>query len=147
MPAIYCVVLAFILKTVPYDITLTPVWPALDYARNALVPIALITLGVQLSKTTFEFKNQDAYISAIIRLLASPIIALLVIYLLNLQGVIAQVVMITAALPTAVNTALIAMECENYPNFASQAVLISTLIGSLSLVLVIFLARLIFPVV
>lgn len=147
MPPIYFVVLAFVFKTVPYDITSTPIWPALEYAKNALVPIALITLGVQLSKTTFEFKNQDAYISAFIRLLASPLMALPVIYLLHLQGIIAQVVMITAALPTAVNTALIAMECDNYPDFASQAVMISTLIGALSLVLVIFLARLIFPVV
>jgi hypothetical protein len=147
MPAIYFVALAFIFKAVPYDIVSTPIWPALEYAKNALVPVALITLGVQLSQTTFEFKKLDGYISAFIRLLVSPILALLVIYLLNLQGIIAQVVMITAALPTAVNTALIAMECENYPDFASQAVMISTLVGALSLVLVIFLARLIFPVV
>lgn len=147
MPAIYCVILALLFKTVPYDLTLTPVWPALEYVKNALVSVALITLGVQLSMTTFELKNQDAYVSAFIRLLASPALALLVIYGLNLQGVIAQVVMITAALPTAVNTALIAMECENHPDFASQAVMISTLVGALSLVLVIFLARLIFPVI
>jgi predicted permease len=146
MPAIYFVALAFILKTVPYDMRLTPIWPALNYAKNALVPIALITLGVQLSKTTFEFKSKDIYISAIIKLLVSPVIALLVIYLLNLQGVIAQVVMITAALPTAVNTALIAMECDNHPDFASRAVLISTLVGSISLVLVIYLAGIIFVV-
>lgn len=147
MPAIYFVAMAFILKPVPYDLTLTSVWPALDYAKNAVVPVALITLGIQIAKTRFEISNKDAYISAIIRLLGSPVIALLVIYLLNLQGVIAQVVMITAALPTAVNTALIAVECDNYPDFAAQAVLLSTLIGSLSLVLVIFLARIMFPVV
>lgn len=146
MPAIYFVALAFILKTVPYDFTSMSVWPALEYAKNALVPVALITLGVQLSKTTFAFGNLDAYVSSFIRLLVSPAIALPIIYLLNLQGVIAQVVMITAALPTAVNTALIAMECENYPDFASQAVLISTLASAVTLVLVIFVARLIFPV-
>jgi predicted permease len=146
MPAIYFVVLAFVFKMFPYDITSTPVWPVLEYGKNALVPVALITLGVQLSKTTFQFKNLDAYISTAIRLLIGPLIAFPVIYLLNLQGVVAQVVMITAALPTAVNTALIAIECENYPDFASQAVMISTLMGALSLILVIFLARLIFPV-
>ncbi|HWQ75709.1 MAG TPA: AEC family transporter [Syntrophomonas sp.] len=146
MPAIYFVALAFILKTVPYDFTSVSVWPALEYAKNALVPVALITLGVQLSKTTFAFGNLDAYVSSFMRLLISPAIALPIIYLLNLQGVIAQVVMITAALPTAVNTALIAMEYENYPDFASQAVLISTLASAVTLVLVIFVARLIFPV-
>jgi predicted permease len=147
MPAIYFVALAFLFKKITYDISVTPVWPALEYAKNALVPIALITLGIQLSQTTFEFKNKDAYISAIIRLFISPIIAIFVIYLLNLQGVIAQVVMITAALPTAVNTALIAIEYNNYPNLASQAVLISTLLGSITLVGVIYLARIVFPLV
>lgn len=146
MPAIYCVVLAVILKTVNYDFTLTPVWPALEYAKNALVSVALVTLGVQLSMTTFALKNPDAFMSAFMRLLVSPVFALIVIYILNLKGVIAQVVMITAALPTAVNTALIAVECENYPDFASQTVMISTFLGALSLVLMIFLARLIFPV-
>ncbi len=147
MPAIYCVVLALVFKMVPYDITHMPVWPALEYAKNALVPIALITLGVQLSQTNFAFRNQDAYVSAAVRLLISPIMALLVIYSLHLNGVIAQVVLITAALPTAVNTALIAMECKNYPDFASQAVMISTLVGAVSLVAVIFSARIIFPVI
>ncbi|HRW13412.1 MAG TPA: AEC family transporter [Syntrophomonas sp.] len=147
MPAIYCVLLAVILKSVPYDITLSPVWPALEYAKNALVSVALITLGVQLSMTTFALKNPDAYMSALMRLLVSPVLALFVIHMLDLQGVVAQVVMITAALPTAVNTALIAVECDNYPDFASQAVMISTFLGALSLVLIIFLARLLFPVV
>ncbi|ABR49524.1 Auxin Efflux Carrier [Alkaliphilus metalliredigens QYMF] len=145
MPTIYAVPLALILKTIPYDMTQVAIWPALDYARNALVPTSLLTLGVQLSRTAFEFKNKEVYLSVIIRLLGGPILALIFIYLFGMNGIIAQVVMISSALPTAVNTALIAVEYDNYPDFASQAVMTSTLFSSVSLVFVIYMARMIFP--
>jgi len=146
MPTIYAIPLAFILKAVPYDMTKIPIWPALNYSRNALVPIALITLGVQLSRTAFEFKNKEIYLSAIIRLLGGPLFALLSIYLLHIEGIIAQVVIISSAAPTAVNTALIAVECDNYPDFASQAVMVSTILSAISLVFTIYMARVFFPI-
>lgn len=146
MPTIYAIPLAFLLKVVPYDFTNLALWPALNYARNALVPVALITLGVQLSRTAFEFKNKEVYLSVFVRLIGGPILALLFISVLRIEGVIAQVVMISSALPTAVNSALIAVEYDNYPDFASQTVMTSTLFSAGSLVFVIYMARLMFPV-
>ena len=102
-------------------------WPAVRYASNALVPIALITLGVQLAKTSFEFRNKDVYISNFIRLVGGPLIALAFIYLFGMKGIMAQTIMISSAVPTAVNSALIAVETDNHPDFASQVVMSSTL--------------------
>ena len=39
MPTVYMVPLAFLLKLVDYDITVLPIWPVLNYARNGLVPV------------------------------------------------------------------------------------------------------------
>ncbi|QNO13989.1 AEC family transporter [Alkalicella caledoniensis] len=146
MPTIYMIPLAFILKSFSYDFTQFALWPALEYARAAVIPLSLITLGVQLSKTQFEFKNKEVYISVLMRLVGGPIIALLFIYVLRIEGVIAQVVLISTAVPTAVNAALIAVECNNYPDFSSQTVMISTLLGSVSLVFVIYMAEILFPI-
>lgn len=55
MSSIYAIPLALILKYENVDITTTPLWNTLEYVKNGLVPIALITLGVQLSKTEFDF--------------------------------------------------------------------------------------------
>ena len=93
----------------------------------------------------FRISSKEVYLSVLVRLLGGPIIALFFIYLFQLRGVIAQVVMISSALPTAVNTALIAIEYDNYPNFASQAVVVSTLFAAVSLVFMIYIARIIFP--
>ncbi len=147
MPIIYMAPLAFILKFVPYDMTRLVIWPALNYAKEGLIAVALITLGIQLSRTSFELGNKEVYLSTAIRLLGGPIFAFFLISLFQVRGIVAQVVLISSGLPTAVNTALIAMEYDNYPDFASQAVITTTLFSAISLVFVIYLARTIFPVV
>lgn len=68
------------------------------------------------------------------------------IALWGLSGVAAQIMLIANAVPTAVNTALIAVECKNCPEFAAQTVMVSTLLSVLTLTFFIFLARLIYPV-
>lgn len=147
MPIIYAIVLAFIFKSLPYDITKLPIWPSLNYATNALVPISLLTLGIQLRRTPIEFKNIEVYLSSFIRLLVGPIMAIIFIGLFRLDGVIAQVVMISSSVPTSVNSALIAVEYDNYPDFASQAVMTSTLLSTISLAFVIYMARILFPII
>lgn len=146
MPAIYSIALAFLLKLIPYNLTNIPVWPSLTYMGDALIPVALITLGIQLSKTKFKLSNPDVYISNFFRLIISPTIALILIYILGLHGVMAEVLMIVLSGPTAVNAALIAVEYDNHPDFVSQAVLTSTLFCSITMTFVIYIARILFPV-
>jgi len=147
MPTIYMVITAIYLKTLSIDMTQTFIWPPLDYARNALVPVALISLGVQLSKTKFDLKNKEVYLAVLTRLLVGPILAVLFIHLFNIGGIMAQVFVIAMALPSAVNCVLIAVEFDNYPNFTSQVVMVSTLFSAVTLVVVIYMARIFFPVV
>lgn len=146
LPAIYFVIAAFIFKFIPYDLTQFPLWPALNYAKNGLISIALITLGVQLSHTKFKLKDPNVYLSVLTRLLLGPVIALFLVFVFGLDGIIAQVMIISAGLPTAVNTALIAVEFKNKPDFASQTVMVATLLSSITLTGVIYFATKMFPV-
>lgn len=146
MPAIYVIPIAFMLQWQHIDITATPIWPALNYLKNGLVPMALLTLGVQLAKTTFNFKNPEVHLSVFLKLFIGPVLALLFIYIFKFEGVIAQTVFIAHSVPTAVNTALIAVECNSYPDFASQAVMISTILSAITLTAAIYAARIMFPV-
>lgn len=65
---------------------------------------------------------------------------------INITGIAAKTLMISSSLPTAVNTALIAIERKNYPDFASQAVMSATLCSAITLVLVVYISRIIFSV-
>jgi len=146
MPTIYSITLAFILKAVPYDMTQLWIWPALRYAKNGLISIALLTLGVQLSRTKFDFTSKKVYLAVFCRLIIGPVIAFGLVKLFLLDGVMAQALIISSAVPTAVNTALIAVECKNHPDYASQVVLVSTLMCSVTLVAVIYAAAKLFPI-
>ena len=146
MPSIYVLPTVLILKGVQVDLTVTMIWPVLEYLKGGLVPMALLTLGIQLSKTAFDFKNIDVHISVFTRLVIGPILTLLFIYLWGFEGIVAQTILIAHAVPTAVNTVLNAVECDNYPDFASQAVMLSSLVSSITLTAAIYAARVIFPV-
>lgn len=146
MPSIYAIPLALLLKRFQVDLTPTPLWPTLLYLKGVLVPMALITLGVQLSKTEFDFKSIDVNIAVFTRLILGPILALILIYSFGFTGVIAQTLLISYSVPTAVNTALIAVEFDNYQTFASQEVLVSTIYSAITLTTVIYMARILFPV-
>jgi len=146
MPSIYAILLALLLKYFKVDVIKTPLWPALIYVKEGLVPMALLTLGVQLSKTEFDFGNIDVNIAAFTRLIIGPILALICIYIFGFSGVIAQTLFISYSVPTAVNTALIAVECDNKQNFASQEVMISTIFSAVTLTSAIYIAGILFPV-
>lgn len=146
MPVIYAIPTALMLKLVPCDFTKAPVWPGLEYIKDGLVPVALITLGVQLAKTSFDHGNKEVYISVFTRLIGGPVLAVLMIYIFGFSGVVAQTIMIAYSVPTAVNTALIAVECNNCEEFASQTVMMSTLFSAVTLTLSIYMARILFPI-
>jgi predicted permease len=146
MPSIWIIPLALIVKTLNIDLSnAAPLWTPLQYAADALVPTALLTLGVQLSRTKFVLGDLDVYLSVFVRLIAGPILAWIVLRLLQIQGPVGQALLISSSVPTAVNTALIALEFNNEPDFASQVVLTSTVCSACTLVVVIYSAQILFP--
>jgi predicted permease len=141
MPAIYTMPLAIGLQLSPVDPTAWFVWPALVYLKNALVAMALLTLGVQLSKTKIDFKNNRVYLAVFMRLIGGPILAMLLIAIFGFKGVVAQTLLIAYSVPTAVNTALIAVEFKSEEAYATQVVVTSTVFGALTLTFAIYVAQ------
>jgi len=144
MPALYAITLAVLLKFMPFDFTVTPIWSALVYLRNGLVGIALVTLGVQLSKSKINLKMKIPYLAAVCRLIGGPALAFLLIKLFGFEGVTAQAIFIASSTPTAVNTALLSIECKGDSEFAVQTVTISTLLSAVTMTTVVYLAYVLF---
>ncbi|MBF4692099.1 AEC family transporter [Fusibacter ferrireducens] len=146
MPSIYAIPAALILKQMHVNVASWFVWPALSFLKDGLVAMALITLGVQLSKTKFDFTDLNVPISVFTRLIIGPILAILLIPLFGFEGVVAQTVFIAQSVPTAVNTALIAVEFKSNEDFATQAVVMSTIFSAFTLTFAIFISRILYPV-
>lgn len=147
MPTVYAIPLAFLFKyCVSYDLTQFPLWAGIQYLKEGLVPIALFTLGVQLSRTKISRPSVNVGIAVLMRLVGGPLLAMGLIYLFRFDHFTAQVLMMSSSVPTALNTALIAVERDNHPQFASQTVLYATLLSPLTLTCVVYLSRLVFPI-
>ncbi|MDK2868208.1 MAG: malate permease [Clostridiales bacterium] len=146
MPAVYTIPLAIGLQLSPIDATAWFGWPALVYLKNALVAMALLTLGVQLSKTKIDFHNNSVYLAVFMRLLGGPLLAMVLIAVFGFKGVIAQTLLIAYSVPTAVNTALIAVEFKSQEAYATQVVVTSTIVSAATLTLSIFIAQTLYAV-
>lgn len=143
MPMLY--VMVFGLGLNAFDITLPQaIYIPGAYIADALVAVALLTLGAQVVQLNFSKNMFPVYVSVGVRLLLSPLAAFLIIPFLNVDTVTAQTMFIASAVPSSVNSAIIAQEYENEPEFAAQSVLISTVFSVLTVTLVIYLSKLIY---
>ncbi|WP_024871278.1 AEC family transporter [Tolumonas lignilytica] len=140
MPMTYAVLIAVLCRWLSVEVP-KPLWTSLDLMAQGLVPTALITLGAQLASTRLYVRNFKVLVSNGMRLLVGPLIATLVCLVWGISGVMAQVMVICAAAPSAVNTVLLAIEYKSDPDFASQTVFLSTLLSAVTMPIVIALVR------
>ncbi|MBU8906345.1 AEC family transporter [Desertibacillus haloalkaliphilus] len=140
MPVLYAMMTGVILNV--YGISIpTFIWEPATYIADAMIAIALLTLGAQVAQIKFISGMFSVYFSLFIRLIVGPIIALGMIVSFGIEGVTAQALLIASAMPTSVNSAVIAQEYDNHPQFAAQIVLYSTFVSAITVTLVIYLAR------
>ncbi|THE12834.1 AEC family transporter [Bacillus timonensis] len=143
MPVLYAMLTGILLNY--YNITIPSfIWVPANYIADALVGIALFTLGAQVAEIDFKAGLSKVYWSLSFRLLGGPAIALGLIFLMDIDGVLAQALLIASSMPTSVNSAIIAEEYNNYPGFAAQIVLFSTIFSSITVSIMIYLARILF---
>jgi len=120
---------------------LQPFWDVIVYVKQAFIPIALLTLGAQLGVVGRPETRYPVTASVVLRLLAGPAIGLGMIYIMGIQGFLAQVLLVSSATPTAVNCMLLCLEFDNHPDYAARAVFYSTLLSPITVTLTIFLAQ------
>ncbi|MET1031852.1 AEC family transporter [Domibacillus tundrae] len=144
LPVLHALVLAVVLKAAGIKIPFF-LWSPIENSSNAFLAVALITLGAQCAYMKITSVSKPLILAVSTRLLLSPAIGLLVIFLLDVQGTLAQAMFIASSFPTSRNSALLALEYDNYPEFASQAVIVTTVLSSVTVALVIYLAKIWFP--
>lgn len=136
MPVLYAIILGclFHLFHIPLP---EPIHTSLSGIASGMLSFALVTIGAQISSSKVERNTFIVLLSGLVRLIISPICAYLLIRLLGLQGIMAQALFIASAIPTSRNSAALALEYDNEPEFAAQSVLVSTLLSSITLTIVI----------
>ncbi|WP_438446439.1 AEC family transporter [Gorillibacterium sp. sgz5001074] len=141
MPVIYAVPLAVVLKELHIPIP-QPLYEPVTYIANGYTALALLTLGVQLGQMKWQ-PDRLANIawSNVLRLCVAPLLGFGIVWLLGIHGLMAQALVLSCAVPTSLASVLLAVEFDNEPDFASQAVFSSTVASIVTVTLVIYLIR------
>lgn len=108
------------------------------YVADLNTPLAMILLGTYLAGTNLAnaLKNTDMYIVSFLRLLALPVLTLLVFKLIGVGYDMAICLMLPAACPCAAIAAMFAEKADMDPGLPSQIVSVTTIfsLGTLPLV-------------
>jgi predicted permease len=143
LPVIYAVMLALVLRGLHVPFTEGVLEPIRSIGY-AMIPVAQILLGVQLGKTAKESQNADLHRIkwlCVLRLVAAPLIAVPLVYLLGAQGLTRQVLILLAGTPTAVNMTVLALEFNARPHFVAATVFFTTVLSFLTLSFTLTLLR------
>lgn len=150
MPIIYVLPVALFIRYMGWDMTQVFFWPIMEKASDALLPVAMVSIGIQLSRTPIKWLDPEVWIASGMKLLVLPVIGLAMIYVVNaiwpgaLSPVASTVFLIYSAIPTAVNTAMYAIEFDNFPDYATQVVMNTTVLSGITLTFFIFLGHVLF---
>ncbi|CUA80695.1 AEC family transporter [Anoxybacillus suryakundensis] len=142
-PIIYALILGVICRLFHISVP-TFIWQPLTHVADAFLTIALLTLGAQLAYMNIKQIPRLMFVTIGSRLILSPMIAFLIILILHIKGTTAQALLIASAYPCSRNTALYALQYNHHPEYAAQAVFLSTLLSPLTVSGVIGLARVYF---
>ena len=145
MPMIYTIIIAFALKFLVIPVP-SSVLSSTEIMGRAMVPVAIFTLGAQLAETKIQLNALAVYLPVALRLIVGPLIGLALIKLLGIEGLMAQVMFIASAAPSAVNSMLLSIEFDSDPEYASQTVFISTLMSAVTVSVVIIIGQNLFPI-
>lgn len=99
----------------------------------AMVPIMLLTLGVQLAAMQTWTFSVDVWLASAVRLLGGAIIALVLAGMFGLTGLERGAGIFQAAMPPAVLASIIALEYDLLPDFVTTVVLVATVLSTVTL--------------
>jgi len=137
-PAVLAVIPAFLINWLGLPLPLL-LSRATGLLGSALIPVMLVTLGVQLAGMGMPKVNRHVIAASLVRLLAGPLFALLLVVPFGLTGVERGAGIIQSSMPVAVLAALIAMEHKLLPDFVTTVALLSTLLSAITLTVVLTL--------
>jgi predicted permease len=130
LPAIYAAIAAALVRMMNIQVP-AGIDKGISLISASYSPLVLCILGVQMANV----QNADlarSYLKAFwsglsIRLFISPVVAYLVLSILNIKGTLFSVLLILSSMPAAVNAVILAEKFDASPQLVSKCILWTTL--------------------
>ena len=138
MPLMYAAFLGIGLQLVSVPIP-TAVMEAISLVADASIPTVMLVLGMQLAAISRK-RVAYRYVSAvsIIRMVASPLIAVGILYFMPVNDLLKAVIIVQASMPAAANTTMLALQFGTEPDLVSFTTFFTTLISIITIPVVLF---------
>ncbi|PID60902.1 transporter [candidate division KSB3 bacterium] len=131
-PALIAVVPALLVNVADIKVPLM-ISRVTELAGAAMVPLLLIAAGVHLAQATHTVLSAHVFMTAALRLIAAPCIALLVSFPLGIRGQERATGILQTGMPVAIVASIISLEYQLMPEFVATSVLFTSVIGMLTL--------------
>ncbi|GAB6055448.1 AEC family transporter [Methanobacterium movens] len=105
----------------------------LGYLAGAAIPLIMISLGLSLELKGIKENIEAATITSIIRLIISPAIAFLIVYMIGMSGLERTVTIIQAAMPSAMLSMVLAINYELDLKLTASCVFFTTILSLVTL--------------
>ncbi|KIL19033.1 hypothetical protein C2W58_02194 [Bacillus pumilus] len=101
---------------------------------NAAIPTIMLILGMQLAVISFkQVDYRNISYAVLLKLFISPLIAFGFTLILPVDDMVKQIMILVAAMPTAANTTLMAVQFRTKPEFVSSTTFLSTILSIVTL--------------
>lgn len=137
VPMIYAATAGLLLNRLGGELP-QPLFRAVDLMADAAIPGMLVLLGIQLHAAPLGQGHGIILRSAVIRLLVAPLLAWLLTMLLGVDGVERNVIILQAAMPTAVMSAVLATEYDAAPKLVATVIFVTTVASMVTLSVVLW---------
>ncbi|PSL48541.1 hypothetical protein B0H94_104142 [Salsuginibacillus halophilus] len=108
---------------------------------EAAIPVVMVILGIQLAKMEWgHFAWGRVSYGVVVRLFVSPAIAWLITLAMPMDPLLAQVLIVSAAMPSAATIVMFAVQFDSQPRYVSSVTLVSTIVSifTITILLAIF---------
>lgn len=121
------------------DIIIEP----LNYVASLNTPLAMIVSGIMIAQSDLKkaLKNGGLYLTSIVKLLAAPLVSMLIFLPLGADRIVTYTMIIAASAPTAASTIMFANKYGKNGVYASELFAMTTLLSIVTMPLMLVLAE------
>ena len=113
-----------------------------EYVASLNTPLAMIISGITIARSSLKaaVKKGGVYLTAALKLLAGPLIIMLLLKPFGADPVIADTILISAACPTAASAIMFSARYGKNSVYASEIFAVSTLLSAVTMPLIILIS-------
>ncbi len=132
LPTTYAAIAAIAVNTFHIEIP-DYLYDPIKLVGDAMIPVVLLLLGIQLARTSFKGYFGVTMTSSILKILIAPIITIGIVNLLGIGGTVAKVIILQNSMPTAVVMTIIAVEYNARSEVVANVTFLSTILSFFSI--------------